>query len=127
MSRITLCCRHRGLCQRHRCRVRVLIIGLVGLLAIPAGKAWAAGEVPEEDKPPPAVRPRGMESYCGVQSLYRALRALGKEVSFADLVKPEYISSREGSTVADLKKAATDLGGFLEPMSRMTSAMLQQH
>jgi len=67
-----------------------------------------------------------MESYCGVQSLYRALRALGKEVSFADLVKPEYISSREGSTVADLKKAATDLGGFVEPMSRMTCAMLQQ-
>jgi rhodanese-related sulfurtransferase len=65
-------------------------------------------------------------SYCGVQSLYRALRALGKSISFGDLLRPQYITSQQGSTVADLMKAAKDFGVFSEPMDRMTCGTLRQ-
>jgi rhodanese-related sulfurtransferase len=58
--------------------------------------------------------------------LYRALRALGKEVSFADLVQPKYISSKKGSSVTDLQEAGSDLGVFVEPVGRMTCGTLRQ-
>jgi len=97
-----------------------------GVLAFLPGLAWAGADIREAEKPSAPTPPPRMVAYCGVQSLYRALRGLGKEIDYADLVKPEYISSRKGSSNADLKKAAEDFGATAEPMNRMTCAMLRQ-
>lgn len=63
-------------------------------------------------------------SYCGVYSLHRAAFALGHEIPFREWLKPEYIGSRQGSSLSDLVRAATDQGLHAEPMGRMTCAML---
>ncbi len=114
--------------QQSHCAASHLVIGLgAGLLTLFSSVAGASEPSFEEELEVglPAVRSSQPISYCGVQSLYRALRALGKEVSFADLVKPEYISSKKGSSISDLKRAGEDLGVFVEPMSKMTCGMLR--
>jgi rhodanese-related sulfurtransferase len=44
-----------------------------------------------------------------------------KNIDFADLVKPEYIGSREGSSLAELKKAAMDNGIYTEAVRELSS------
>jgi len=65
-------------------------------------------------------------SYCGVHSLYRAARALGVELRFRDLLKPEYISDRAGSSIQDLIRAANELDLHARPLQRMTCPMLDE-
>jgi rhodanese-related sulfurtransferase len=43
------------------------------------------------------------------------------EVEPNDLLKPEYIGSNEGSSLAELKKAAQDHGLFAEPVAKLTT------
>src|SRR6266478_6284154 len=47
-------------------------------------------------------------AHCGVYSLYTALRIEGVRVSLADLLQPKYISAADGSTFADLRRAARE-------------------
>jgi hypothetical protein len=49
-----------------------------------------------------------------------------KEIDFRKLLKPEYIGSREGSLLAELKKAAEDNGLYAQPMGKLTSRELRQ-
>jgi rhodanese-related sulfurtransferase len=63
-------------------------------------------------------------SYCGIHSLYRAASCLGRAIVFQDLLKPKYISSRQGSSLADLIQAARDQGFYVEPLGHMTCIML---
>src|SRR5262249_47381056 len=102
----------------------------VGLLGSPMGQGPLLAApmllTARADKIPRTAKPPGFLAYCGVQSLYRALRALGKDVSLEDLIKPEYISSKQGSTVADLTKAGKDLGVFVEPVGHLTCGILRQ-
>jgi rhodanese-related sulfurtransferase len=57
-----------------------------------------------------ALGGRELKAHCGVRCLYAA--ALKEGVSFpgADLVRPEYIGSREGSSIEELELAAHDHG-----------------
>jgi hypothetical protein len=48
-------------------------------------------------------RIKSIPPYCGVQAVCLAARGLGKEVSFADMVAPVYIGSRQGSSLKDLQ------------------------
>jgi rhodanese-related sulfurtransferase len=116
---------------------RICLIGLCACAVLLFQGLARAADDPPDDEPPavvtpaaepsaPPAKPPSKQSYCGVQSLYRALRFLGKDLEFADLVKPEYISSKQGSTVTDLQNAARDFGGVAQPMSRMTCAILRQ-
>ncbi len=84
-----------------------------------------AGESTAQPSPTTVKLPaRERPAYCGVQGLYRAMHALGRHVSFVDLVKPEYISSRSGSSLEDLARAARDFGVHAEARAGMTCAML---
>jgi ABC-type bacteriocin/lantibiotic exporter with double-glycine peptidase domain len=89
--------------------------------------AVLGGEQPSADAPaqrsPDSAR---IEAYCGVICLARAASALGKQVDFADLLKPQYVGSTRGSSIGELARAAEDLGLYTEPMSRMTCGMLRQ-
>ncbi len=64
-------------------------------------------------------------AYCGVMSLGHAMQVLGTNVSVEKLVKPQYISSRQGSSIADLVRAASDFGLHIKPISGMTCRMLR--
>jgi len=59
-------------------------------------------------------------SYCGIESLYAALSCLGIECSFDALVRPQYVSSTDGSSVEDLERAATFWGAHTIAAERLT-------
>jgi rhodanese-related sulfurtransferase len=94
------------------------------LVALTLGAAAAPAESPT--RAPSLYQENSFEPYCGVQSLHRAMRALGKDVPFDSLVTADYISSTNGSTIADLIQAAEDQGIQLLPMTRMTSFLLRE-
>lgn len=64
--------------------------------------------------------------YCGLYSLHTAMRALGKDIPFISLLKPEYVGSPLGSSVAELRLAATQHGLSAMPLAQMTCGMLRQ-
>jgi rhodanese-related sulfurtransferase len=64
--------------------------------------------------------PRLYAPYCGVNCLYAAMRMYDRNIDYARLVRPEYIGTRHGSSLAELVKAATDNGLYAVPVSRLT-------
>jgi rhodanese-related sulfurtransferase len=84
------------------------------------------------DEPGTAVRSVGLQQsessggpYCGVYSLYGALRSLGIEIRFEDLLQTKYIGSESGSSLAELQQAARDFGAYAEPMGGLNAAALR--
>jgi rhodanese-related sulfurtransferase len=64
-------------------------------------------------------------SYCGVNSLYAAMRLQGSTVSLDDLAQPKYIGSVQGSTLAQLQQAAQDHAVYAVPMGSLTTDALR--
>jgi rhodanese-related sulfurtransferase len=64
-------------------------------------------------------------NYCGLNCLYTIERMAGKKVEFIELIKPEYIGSSKGSSLADLKNAAEDNLLSAEPVGNLTSTVLR--
>lgn len=64
------------------------------------------------------------EPYCGISCLYAAMRACGRDSSMEALLKPEYISSTKGSSIADLLRAARDQSLHASALDGMTWSML---
>jgi rhodanese-related sulfurtransferase len=50
----------------------------------------------------------GSSPYCGLYCLYAASKELGSPIPFEDLLKPEYVTSAQGSSLADIESAAHD-------------------
>ena len=50
------------------------------------------------------------DPYCGIYCLHTAIKLAGKESEIADLIKPEYVGSRQGSSLGELRQAAEDQG-----------------
>ncbi len=65
------------------------------------------------------VRSPDEASYCGLYSLHRAMQALHKDIPFRELLTPEYIGSRNGSSVEELVRASSDFGLYAEPAYRV--------
>jgi rhodanese-related sulfurtransferase len=92
----------------------------------------SAARSSEEDKlaPPPRATPRasGESSggpYCGIYSLYAAMRSLGMTVRFEDLARAQYVGSLGGSSLAELQRAASDLGAMARPLQDGTALCLR--
>ena len=64
--------------------------------------------------------------YCGLYCLYTVMKMAGRKVDFVDLVKTEYIGSRKGSSLAELKKSAEDYGLYAIPVGKLTNRELLQ-
>lgn len=104
-------------------RFCLLLVCILAVLS--AEKTDAADE--NERKSPKAVSAKNKSSgpYCGLYCLYSAMKITGKkEVDFRALLKPEYIGSRKGSSLAELKKAAEDSGMYAMPAGKLTSRVL---
>jgi rhodanese-related sulfurtransferase len=54
------------------------------------------------------------------------MKLSNREVEFINLVKPEYIGSRLGSSFAELKQAAEDYGLYAAPIGKLTSRELRK-
>jgi len=71
-----------------------------------------------------SVKPRTHHPHCGLYCLYATMKLSGREIDFVQLVKPEYIGSRKGSSMAELENAAEDNGMYAVPLGKLTSRVL---
>jgi rhodanese-related sulfurtransferase len=67
-----------------------------------------------------------LNAYCGIRSIHTALALLDRSIPFKELIKPEYVSTRQGSAMADLMQAAADLRLHAYPTRRMNCEALAQ-
>ena len=88
-------------------------------------KALGADVNKQKPSQPAFAKRRPPEHYCGLYCIYIATRLAGQEVSFRELVKPEYVSSHKGSSLVELKRAAEDRGLYAEQMEKLTSIVLK--
>ena len=104
---------------------RRLLTFIFVAVALIVGKTVAADENNQEPSLCITEKYSSSGPYCGVACLYVAMELADKKVDFADLVKPEYIGSRKGSSLAQLKKAAMDNGLFTEAVGNLSSNELK--
>jgi len=64
--------------------------------------------------------------YCGISCLYTILKLQGQDVCYRDLLRGDYIGSHYGSSIAELKNAAEDMGLFAYPIGNLTFNDLRQ-
>lgn len=64
--------------------------------------------------------------YCGLYCLYAVMRMAHMDVGMRDLMRPEYIGSKKGSSLVELQQAAEDHGMYAEPVKRLTVADLKR-
>jgi len=94
----------------------------VGLIAF--GKPVVADENNQESAKAASVKRKTRHPHCGLYCIYTAMKLAGQKPDFRELVKPEYIGSRKGSSLAELKKAAGDHGVYAVPVGKLTSRVL---
>jgi rhodanese-related sulfurtransferase len=58
--------------------------------------------------------------YCGIYCVYAAAKYLERPIDFASLAKPQYVGSKQGSSAAELKRAAEGNGLFAEVVANLT-------
>lgn len=81
-----------------------------------------AHRCPAQETPDAGIPP----AYCGVQCISYASSILKRPVPLAALVKKEYISSKVGSSVEDLLRAASDFGLNAKALGRMSVFHLRE-
>ena len=102
-----------GLCS-HRNGVRSsFLLGL--LLLFPNPLACRAGDSQREVSGP----------YCGLYCVYAALQSIGQDVPFERLLSPRYLSSRQGSSIEELRQAAIDCGAYAVAMTGLGAESLR--
>jgi hypothetical protein len=62
--------------------------------------------------------------YCGLYALHNAMLVLGGKVEFSDLLKPQYIGSKQGSSADELIRAAKDHNYFAVPIAHLSCTAL---
>jgi len=104
-----------------------LILAFFSELAVANNKITAKEKT---EKTPDSLtdrhRRRSSGGYCGIYCLYAAMRISDIDVEPKELLKPEYIGSPRGSSLAELKKAAEDNGLYAVPVAKLTSKELRQ-
>jgi rhodanese-related sulfurtransferase len=73
---------------------------------------------------PTAQKLKYSRPYCGVYCLYGALHSLGVETPMANLLRPEYISTTDGSSISELVQAARDAGAYATAFDRLPTDAL---
>lgn len=63
---------------------------------------------------------------CGLYSMYSIFQWFGKEVDIAEIIKPEYLSVPEGSTMTDLVKVASVGGLEATAVKNLTASTLRE-
>ncbi|MGE5608534.1 MAG: cysteine peptidase family C39 domain-containing protein, partial [Bacillota bacterium] len=87
--------------------------------------AALAGNHPDPKESPAAATIAQQGPYCGLYCLYAILKMAGQTIDFADLVRPEYLSSEKGSSAADLIRAAQEHGLQATMVGKLTTRELR--
>lgn len=74
----------------------------------------------------PKASSLGPRPHCGLYCLYSLLTLSGRETDYHSLVKPEYYGSRQGSSLAELNRAATDRGLHARTAARLSTRALRR-
>lgn len=69
------------------------------------------------------LRPSG--PYCGLYCLYTIMVLADVNTDFRQLVKPEYLGSKKGSSLTELKKASLDNGLYAQVVMNLTMQELK--
>lgn len=72
------------------------------------------------------VTPGYAGPYCGAFCLYSTIKLAGNHIDIKDLIKPEYIGSRKGSSLAELQLASEDHKMYAVPLVKLTTRELRQ-
>lgn len=100
------------------------------ILAVSAKATIADNPLTAEKDSPKTVKSPSRRcrsgSYCGIYCLYAAMKLSNIDVDPEQLLKPGYIGSHKGSSLAELKKAAEDNGLYAVPVAKLTSRELRQ-
>jgi len=109
---------------RNRSNYRILLL-LANLLFIFIITGTITANENKDNSPEAAtVKPQTNHPHCGLYCLYTTMKLAGRQIDFTQLVKPEYIGSRKGSSMAELKKAAEENGLYAMPAGKLTSRVL---
>ena len=92
-----------------------LVSGILLLGFITSSFAFGGETAPKDSKKNNTGHP-----HCGLYCLYSIMKIEGQEIDFKNLVKPEYLGSRKGSSLAELEQAAKDFGLNAVPIARLT-------
>lgn len=103
-----------------------LFLWICAISILTGGRVFAADEIKQNNADAAATVRKSSLPYCGLYCIYTVLKLAGEEIDFRRLAKPEYIGSRKGSSLAELKKAAEDFGLYVVPVSRLASRDLHR-
>jgi len=101
----------------------VLFICVIAILL--SSQTYATEENQVEPSKSTAAKRGLSHPHCGLYCLYTVMKLAGENVNFRELVKPEYISSAKGSSIAELRKAAEDNGLHAVPVGMLTSRLVR--
>lgn len=103
-----------------------ILVGAMVVTGVLAVRAREAGTPRREADMQVDTADQGWPAYCGMDAVCRAARASGKKCQFKQLLNARYISSRRGSTLKELTRAARELGLETRPLAGMNAAALRQ-
>jgi len=101
----------------------LLLVCLLALLIV--GKTYAADENKQKISKSASVRRKSPDPYCGLYCVYAVMKLTGQKVDLRELVNPEYIGSRKGSSVQELKRAVENYGLHAMPVHKLTGRVLR--
>lgn len=105
---------------------RILALSCL-LVASVAAQIHAANPSDQKPSESPGIKGRKSHRHCGLYCVYATIRLAGKKVDFTELVKPEYLGSRKGSSVLELMKAVEDYGLFVAPVGNLNTRVLRNY
>jgi len=94
------------------------------LLVVSISGTYAANENGQNRSATTITIKRPSGPYCGLYCIYTAIKLADREIDFRELIKKEYLGSRNGSSLTELKKAAEDFELYAIPVGRLTSKVL---
>ena len=74
----------------------------------------------------PLSKQSPFRGYCGIYCLYMTTKFFDVDIDPQQLLKPEYIGSHKGSSLAELQKAAQDNSLYAVPVEKLTSRELRR-
>lgn len=109
------------------CRSQRLLLFICAATVLATGQIFAADGT-EQKKPTTggALRKSYGAPYCGLYCLYTAMKLAGRRIDFRELVKYDYLSSWQGSSLTELKRCAEDFGLYAMPAGKLTIGELSQ-
>lgn len=101
----------------------LLFVFLLAMLA--AGNLFSADETKRDAQGAGTSGRKLRTPFCGLYCLYAAMKLSGQEIGFTELLKPEYVGSRKGSSLAELQLAAEDYGMYAVSVNKLTTQGLR--